>query len=708
MRSRSYWRIALIVVACVGVGAVAYQLFTDRDGLGKLAHPSILLFAAASVLVQIAAQYLRSYKQRRLLEVIRPVRTFRVFEGQMIGFLFNTILPFRLGELVRAHYIGRAISISRSAVFATIVFERLLDSLVLAGAAFFVVIFAPDALAVLPAATWLLAIAVVLSLFLLLARIQNRILLRFIYATTGIFNQKIRDRLRMILWSVIYVLRTVITRKRARSYALLTVLMWSLYFLSAYIFVVGVIPGLTFMESWRSTLASFLGVSVPSGPAYLGSYNGIFALVSGLPAHALTESALPFSTWLLMILPPTVFGLAFLLTKRFGGTPDETGNELLTLENKLYRDVDITAEFSHFLDAYFGGDAITRIMSTQEFRGSFKVLRTFKGGSNALTVLVRQDDQTIVKKITLPQYAEKLTDQYRWLHDRSSLPQVARVQAYESHADYEALNIEYRAEYVPFFDFIHSHEVSDSQAVLTRVWEFMTASIHVRRDVPTAPAEILGVYIDTKVLQKAVDASKTSLELAQLLSYDEIDVNGRVLSNLAAVLQRITSSPEIMADLEVFTEGPIHGDLTIDNLMVDPRTGDFLVLDPNNENAISDPIVDSAKLMQSLHSGYEFLIGLREASVTSNQVRFEENRSQQYAQLGQSLVADLENVLPAAQFRALLFHEAVHYFRMLTYRANIRPDTAPAFYGIGVRLLNDFVAQYDRGSPATDGTGTAR
>ena len=47
-----------------------------------------------------------------------------------MGYLANNVLPARLGELVRAHYLGRRTGVSRSAILGTIVVERVVDTLV--------------------------------------------------------------------------------------------------------------------------------------------------------------------------------------------------------------------------------------------------------------------------------------------------------------------------------------------------------------------------------------------------------------------------------------------------------------------------------------------------------------------------------------------------------------------------------------------------
>jgi len=62
-------------------------------------------------------------------------------------------------------------------------------------------------------------------------------------------------------------------------------------------------------------------------------------------------------------------------------------------------------------------------------------------------------------------------------------------------------------------------------------------------------------------------------------------------------------------------------------VLIASAEGDFLVLDPNNENQVSTPAVDYGKLYQSLHSGYEFLIQLERCDVTQKSVNFEEAKS---------------------------------------------------------------------------------
>jgi uncharacterized protein (TIRG00374 family) len=53
------------------------------------------------------------------------------FGSMMLGYLGNNLLPMRAGDVLRAYVLGRQTSISKSAVLATIVVERVVDGVVL-------------------------------------------------------------------------------------------------------------------------------------------------------------------------------------------------------------------------------------------------------------------------------------------------------------------------------------------------------------------------------------------------------------------------------------------------------------------------------------------------------------------------------------------------------------------------------------------------
>ena len=70
---------------------------------------------------------LRAWRWQYLLAPIGQVKLPVLFASLVIGYMANTFLPAHLGEVVRAYHARGKTGISASAIFATIVVERLID-----------------------------------------------------------------------------------------------------------------------------------------------------------------------------------------------------------------------------------------------------------------------------------------------------------------------------------------------------------------------------------------------------------------------------------------------------------------------------------------------------------------------------------------------------------------------------------------------------
>jgi glycosyltransferase 2 family protein len=81
----------------------------------------------AAVVVYLLASVFRSLRWRLLLAPLTKGSFLQILHLLVIGVLANNILPFRIGELVRADLTGRKLKISRSGSLGTIFVERLLD-----------------------------------------------------------------------------------------------------------------------------------------------------------------------------------------------------------------------------------------------------------------------------------------------------------------------------------------------------------------------------------------------------------------------------------------------------------------------------------------------------------------------------------------------------------------------------------------------------
>lgn len=81
--------------------------------------------------VYLAGYWLRAIRWKYLMNAIKPLTWQALFPPLILGFMVNNVLPARAGEFVRAYIVGKREGISKSAVFSTVIMQRIYDGLVM-------------------------------------------------------------------------------------------------------------------------------------------------------------------------------------------------------------------------------------------------------------------------------------------------------------------------------------------------------------------------------------------------------------------------------------------------------------------------------------------------------------------------------------------------------------------------------------------------
>jgi len=90
------------------------------------ADPLPILLALGLYFIEF---FIRSGRWSILIRPIKHIRSKELYWPLMIGFFANNVLPFRMGEFVRAHVCGTKFNISRTASLGSIFLERIFDTL---------------------------------------------------------------------------------------------------------------------------------------------------------------------------------------------------------------------------------------------------------------------------------------------------------------------------------------------------------------------------------------------------------------------------------------------------------------------------------------------------------------------------------------------------------------------------------------------------
>jgi uncharacterized protein (TIRG00374 family) len=114
----------LISVVALAIALSGVDLAATADVLRTAAPGWIVAMLGFSIL-DVAT---RAGRWQRLVAPIAAVPYPRMLGYLLVGYLANNILPARLGELVRSHYLGDREGISRTTALGTVVVERVIDT----------------------------------------------------------------------------------------------------------------------------------------------------------------------------------------------------------------------------------------------------------------------------------------------------------------------------------------------------------------------------------------------------------------------------------------------------------------------------------------------------------------------------------------------------------------------------------------------------
>ncbi|MCS7003312.1 MAG: flippase-like domain-containing protein, partial [Dehalococcoidia bacterium] len=137
-----------LIPLAVTVAFVAALLFNpafDLRQLGQYLAGANYWWLVPATVIFFVGVYLRAARWALLLRPVKRLSPRQVFPVLIMGFMANNVLPFRIGEIVRAQTLHQREGVSRTASLATIVVERLFDGLALLALLGVVALVAPAA-----------------------------------------------------------------------------------------------------------------------------------------------------------------------------------------------------------------------------------------------------------------------------------------------------------------------------------------------------------------------------------------------------------------------------------------------------------------------------------------------------------------------------------------------------------------------------------
>lgn len=278
-----------LIIAVLLAGVLLFLALKDIDwpemwtALQQARLEYLLLFFALSS----CSVFFRGMRWGVLISAQKKVSTLTMFWSTAVGYLGNTLLPARAGEVIRSIMLGSHEHISKSYVFATALTERILDVIIL----LLLGIFSIPAIGEMPSGIHtamrvmgILGVAAIL--LLLLAPRHSDTFFRFVNWLP--LPEKAKKPLNNFLGEFLLGAQAFQNPKRAAKFAGYSAVIWFLDATGAVMMSYALQLQFTYPQAFVLLMALGLSSAIPSTPGYVGIYQYVAVML--LPIYGINRT----------------------------------------------------------------------------------------------------------------------------------------------------------------------------------------------------------------------------------------------------------------------------------------------------------------------------------------------------------------------------------------------------------------------------------
>lgn len=596
------------------------------------------VYVLFAIILFFIGTLIKSYRAIYILYpyINKPIKPY--FRSAFIGFLIDFIFPFRISDLVRTFYFSRLTKTSFRMSLSLAFIERVFDLIL----AFFILLFFN-----IKSISILLLFIFSMSIFLFC---NSKILKKIYYLIVSIFNDSIKSFLLGFYWALYRLkIELIDNRKKLLIFSLLSVFMW-IFNIFSVIVLKSAIKDINLSElilhqftdltsaGIIKSLYTFKGIDLANYIIYLTIPNIIIFIISFMPFKEKDKK------YYLKIIP--------------------------------FASNDISIPFFKY---YFNNKYSKNDEAYYNMTNDCAIIKDLSAASEAKTYLMQdKDNKLFIRKIALAEASIKLKLQFEWLNKNQNLP-LPKIFNSVDKDNLFSYDMEYFANGETFFTAIHYFSVEKSLKTLNEILNSLNKSyITINND-----NKYYNNLFYEKYINNNINISLSNLQIKYLQKYDNFFVNDIEVPNILNLNEYLKLyNSNLNYDIK-----NIHGDLTIENILVDTN-GNYIIIDPSP--MYNNIFAEYSKLFQSLHGKYEYLKNSNSWSIEKNSIKYADYSTQKYSDIFNYIKQFIVDNYGNEGLKATYFYESVCHLRTLSYMVRLNKNNSVLMLALSGLALNEW------------------
>ena len=544
----------------------------------------------------------------------KPVKPY--FRSAFIGFLIDFIFPFRISDFVRTFYFSRLTKTSFRMSLSLAFIERVFDLIL----AFFILLF------------FNIKSISILSLFIFSMSIflfcNSKILKKIYYLTVSIFNDSIKSFLLGFYWALYRLkIELIDNRKKLLIFSSLSVFMWIFNIFSV------IILKLAIKDISLSELILHQFTDLTS---------------AGIIKSLYTFKGIDLANYIIYLTAPNIiiFMISFLPFK------EKDKKHYLKIIPFASNDISIP-----FFKYYFNNKYSKNDEAYYNMTNDCAIIKDLSAASEAKTYLMQdKDNKLFIRKIALADASIKLKSQFEWLNKNQNLPLPKILNSIDKDNLF-SYDMEYFANGETFFTAIHYIEANNSFEIIKEIIDRLNTNYLNCEKLDNN--KIINSIYKEHILNN-INFICSNPKYKDIAKYEYITVNNKKLPNILNMLEKLKYFHfSLKHDISY-----IHGDLTIENILVDSNKN-YVIIDPAPR--YNNVFAEYSKLFQSLHGKYEYVKGLDNFLVEKNNIEYPDYSTLKYNEIFNLLKNYIKDKFGTLELKIIYFYEAICYIRAMGY-----------------------------------------